>query len=121
MEGLRAKRLSQIEQVSHLRLGCGALPQLLLQMAICPCSPVMLTKVFCPRTHDECFEIPVRALQVSTNPPSRRPVAAADASVLAHRLDELRYSLGFDVVFNRNQDRAVIAIGSDHQRHSPMI
>ena len=81
----------------------------------------MLTKVFRPGTHDKCFEITVGDLEVSTNSPTRRAVAAPDASVLTHGLDKLRYPLGLHVVFNRNQHRARIGIRIDDTRQAPMI
>jgi hypothetical protein len=65
----------------------------------------MLTKVFSPGTHDECFEIAICDFKVAANSPSRRPVAASDASVLVHGFDELWHLLGINVVFNRDEYR----------------
>src|SRR3954453_20780947 len=81
----------------------------------------MLTEMLSPGTHHECFEITVLGLEVSTNSPSRRAVAAPDASVLAHGTNKLRFPLGTDAVFNRDQDRAVIGVGANDKRQAPMI
>ena len=80
----------QIEKVSHLRLIERAAAQPLFKLTIRPSKAVMLTKVFRPGPHDKCLEIVVWNLEVSTNSPSRRAIAAPDVSVLVHGLDELR-------------------------------
>ena len=82
-------QILQVQEVVYLGLTDGALAQPLFKLAIRPGYAVMLTKVFRPGTHDECLDIPVGDLQVSANPPSRRAVAAPDASVFAHGLDKL--------------------------------
>ena len=76
----------------------------------------MLTKVFRPGTHNKRFEIMVCDFKVSTYSPSRCPVAASDASELAHGLDKLRYMLGIYTVFHRDQDGTGFTIRIDDRR-----
>src|SRR5712692_6922852 len=81
-------KILQVQQVSHDGLIERAAAQPLFKLAIRPGEAVMLAKVFCPRVYDKCFEISVWVLEVSTNSPSRRAIAASDASVLVHGLDK---------------------------------
>jgi hypothetical protein len=76
----------------------------------------MLTKVFRPGTHHKNFDIPVGRLKIPADAPSRRAVAATNATVLTHGLDEVCYSSGIHVVFNRDQDRACFGISVSDRR-----
>jgi hypothetical protein len=105
--------------VSYLGLAARATAQPLFELAIGAGDAVMLANVFRPGAHNERFEITAGDLEVSANSPARRPIAAPDASVLAHGLDKFRDPLGSHVVFNRDQDRAAIGIGD--KRQAPVI
>jgi hypothetical protein len=99
--------------VSHVGFAEEATTQTFFKLTIRPGKPVMLTKVFRPRTHDKRFDIAVGGLKIPADAPSRRAVAAPNAPVLTHGLDEVCHSTGIEVVFNRDQDRACFAPASE--------
>ena len=98
-----------------------ATTQPFFKLTIRPGKAVMLTKVLRPGTHDESFDIAVAGLKIPTDAPSRRAVAAPNATVLTHSLNEVRDSTGIHVVFNRDQDRACFAIRVSDRRYAPVI
>src|SRR5260370_39143665 len=96
--------------MSHIGFAEGATTQPFFKLTIRPGKAVMLTKVLRPGTHDKSFDIAVAGLKIPADAPSRRAVAASNAAVSTHGLDEVCYSTGIHVVFNRDQDRACFGI-----------
>lgn len=99
-------RFLQIQEASHIGFAEEATTQPFFKLTIRPGKAVMLTKVLGPGTHDKSFEIAVGGLKIPADAPSRRAVAAPNATVLTH----VCYPTGIHVVFNRDQDRACFGI-----------
>ena len=62
--------LLKVNEVSHAGLVADTTAEPFLDLAIGPSYTIMLTKMFCPRTDDECFDVAVWNFEVSTDSPS---------------------------------------------------
>src|SRR5580704_17593165 len=107
--------------MSHSGFAEEATTQTFFELTIRPGKAVMLTKVLLPGTHDKSFDIAVGGLKIPADAPSRRAIAAPNATVLTHGLDEVCYATGIHVVFRRDQDRACFGIRVGDRRYVPMI
>lgn len=92
-KGLESCRV-RVEKMSYFRLAGNIAVNPLLQLTIRVCLPLVLTEVFCPGVDQENFHKPIGRLDIAIDPPFVRAVTTPDASVLTHRLQELRLHLG---------------------------
>src|SRR5260370_10529129 len=114
-------RFLQIQEVSHVGFAEEAATQPFFKLTVRPGKAVMGTKVLGPRANDKSFDITVAGLKIPADAPSRRAVAAPNATVLTHSLNEVCDSTGIHVVFNRDQDRAYFGIRVSDRRYAPVI
>ena len=85
--------------------------QSLLQLVIGLRLPLVLTLMFCPRTHQECLHIAIPVLPCHERFPIGSTIAAPYAIILVDRFNKLRLSFWNYGVFNRNQHRSSLKIG----------
>src|SRR5215471_8807113 len=80
-------RLS-VNQVLHDRFIPYVLAHTVHDGAVRKRQPVVLTKVFGPGIHDEGFDVPIRLLHVTEDPPTRGTVTTPDSPVRFHGVEK---------------------------------
>ena len=105
--------------MSHDRRPARVAAHAIFQLTVGTREAIVLPHVFLPRRHDECLQVTVGSLEILGNPPTGRAVAQPDASVFAHRFEELRFAAGGNLVFDCNQ-YPTIGIGFNG-RESPVV
>src|SRR5579862_8719857 len=107
--------------MSHIGFAEEATTQPFFKLTIRPGKAVMLAKVLRPGTHDKSFDIAVGGLKIPADAPSRRAIAAPNATILTHSLNEVCDPTGIHVVFDGDQYRACFGIRVSDRRYGPVI
>src|SRR5277367_4488707 len=98
--------------------------QTLRQFAIGLGLSLVLTLMFCPRTHQENLHIAITGFRVIEDSPLGSAIAAPYTFILMDRFDKFRFAFWNDVVFDRHQHRPLAKIRFirvDHDRHTPVV
>lgn len=64
--------------------------------------PLVLTQMFGPGIHQECFQIAIRDFRIKKDAPPIGAIATSHATVLMHRIHKFCRPFGNDGVFDRN-------------------
>jgi hypothetical protein len=82
-----------VEKMSHFRLAGHVTGDALFHFTIRFCLALVLTKMFCPRMHQEYLHKPIGHFGVAIDSPLIRTVATPSPGIFADRLDKLYFVL----------------------------